>query len=190
MTALEKIPTGIRRSRRNLIKMGTWHWSAVLADRRTSGECRPRGRNRMKRTLVFIIGVTSLTLLLLLHQPVVAAFSGFEGLGGTFVSDPRCTFRTTGEVICAVLGTDQDLYVTRTVNSGTTWSSFLRLGGTVVGDPSCTSGVGREVICPVIGTDQGLYVTRTIDSGSTWSGFLAVGGTIVRNPSCTDDSAG
>jgi hypothetical protein len=48
----------------------------------------------MKRTLVFMIGVTSLTLSLLLHQPAFAAFSGFEPLGGPFVSDPRCTFRT------------------------------------------------------------------------------------------------
>src|SRR6516225_902043 len=171
MTALEKIPTGIRRSRRNLIKMGTWHWSAVLADRRTSGECRPRGRNRMKRTLVFIIGVTSLTLLLLLHQPVVAAFSGFEGLGGTFVSDPRCTFRTTGEVICAVLGTDQDLYVTRTVNSGVTWSGFVALDGRIVRNPSCTDDSGGSVICAVIGTDSAVYISRT-STGTTWSSFL------------------
>ena len=94
MTASEKIPTGTRRSDRNLIKMGEVAGSAVLAGRRKSGECRLRKRDRMKRTLVFMIGVTSLTLSLLLHQPAFAAFSGFEPLGGPFVSDPRCTFRT------------------------------------------------------------------------------------------------
>src|SRR5919201_340061 len=81
------------------------------------------GRHRMKSTLVFIIGVTSLTLSLL-HQPAFAVFSGFQPLGGTIVSDPRCTFRTTSEVICAVLGTDQALYVDRTTNGGTTWGGF------------------------------------------------------------------
>jgi hypothetical protein len=153
----------------------------------------------MKRTLLFMIGVTSLTLSLL-HQPAFAAFSSFERLGALYYSNPSCTSRVVDEVICAVVGSDKALYVNRTVDGGITWNGlptpcsrpdcFQYLDGIIVGNPSCTGDNNRSVICAVLGADQGLYVRSTSD-GTNWSGFQSLGEMIFSSdPSCTSRVAG
>jgi hypothetical protein len=95
-----------------------------------------------------------------------------------------------GEVVCAVVSTDQALYVTRTVNSGVTWSEFLSLGGLYVRNPTCTDDSARSVICALLSTNHALYVNRTVDAGVTWGGFQDLSGVITGNASCTSDDAG
>ena len=146
----------------------------------------------MKRTFVLMVAAILFTLSLL-HQPAYAAFSGYVGLGGIIQSDPRCTSRMMGEVICAVLGVNQGLFVNRTVNSGSTWSGYVALGGTFVRNPSCTDDNAGTVICAAVDTNNALNINRT-GNGSAWSGFLPLpvpgGVSFSSEPSCANRGTG
>ena len=63
----------------------------------------------MKRKFTILAGTTSV-ILSLVSQPVLAAWSGPQAVGGVYSSNPSCTSLGTNQVICAALGTDNGLY--------------------------------------------------------------------------------
>ncbi|MCC5643506.1 hypothetical protein LC607_11225, partial [Nostoc sp. CHAB 5824] len=75
----------------------------------------------MKRKFTILAGTTSV-ILSLVSLPVLAVWSGIQGLGGTYTSDPSCASLGTNQVICAALGTDNALYVNRF--NGSSWTGI------------------------------------------------------------------
>ena len=92
----------------------------------------------MKRKFTILAGTTSV-ILSLVSQPALAVWSGPQGLGGTYVSNPSCASLGTNQVICAGLGTDNSLFVNAS-------------------DPSCARLGTSKVICAGLGTDNSLFV--------------------------------
>ena len=148
----------------------------------------------MKRRFPIVWCVAAI---ILSFKPPVAAWAGFQSLGGIIVDNPSCATADdgTGEVICAAKGTDNSLFGIRFFPTlGVT--GFQSLGGVIVGDPSCAAAGDRkgQVTCVAKGTDNSLFGIRFdpgFSSASSFStGFQSLGGVIVGDPSCATDNEG
>jgi hypothetical protein len=104
------------------------------------------------------------------------------------ISKPSCTAVGPGGALCAVLGTDSALYITRF--NDTVWNAFERLpAGIFSSAPSCTDYGTGQALCAVLGTDSALYITYL--TGAAWSAFERLeGGIFSSEPSSTEIKAG
>src|ERR1700739_3848107 len=103
----------------------------------------------MKSRFAILCG--TIAIILSLNRPI-AAWAAFQSLGGVIVDNPSCAPADdgTGDVTCAVKGTDNSLFGIR-FNGNSFTTGFQFLGGIIVGDPSCASpqdGTG-DVTCAV-----------------------------------------
>jgi hypothetical protein len=112
-----------------------------------------------------------------------------QSLGGLIANNnASCAapFDGTGQIICAVRGTDTALYAIRFNPRTGFMTSYQALGGRTVGDPSCASpnDASGQVICAVKGTDSALYGIAFNPQNGFKTGYQSLGGTIADNPSC------
>jgi hypothetical protein len=102
--------------------------------------------------------------------------SGWQGLGGAFLSSPTSAI-FGGQTYVFAVGLDQAVWY-RTPN--TEWAS---LGGTIVSDLGVTSD-GSSMYVTGIGTDNGIWAQRF--SGGAWQGWQGLGGDVISYPATTN----
>ena len=143
----------------------------------------------MEHRFVTLFGV-SLLMALILNQPA-PVWGQFQSLGGIIIDDPSCANANdaTGQVICAVKGTNSALFGIRFDPPGFS-TGFQSLGGIIIGNPSCASDGPGQVTCAVKGTNSALFGIRFNPSTNFSTGFESLGGVIIGNPSCASDGPG
>ena len=107
--------------------------------------------------LLFSVTIVTTTLL---NQPTVA-WGQFQPLGGFILGNPSCasTADGSGDVTCAVKGSNSALFGIRFNPSTGGTTGFQFLGGFILDDPSCASTGNSfgDVTCAVKGGGSDLF---------------------------------
>lgn len=117
-----------------------------------------------------------------------ATWSGLESQGPWLQtgSSPSCVSSGVGNVLCAVQGGDNAIYV-KTYASATGWSGYRAISpaGTTTSPMSVTVPPGGGTVRAFYrGNDGALWFYTSADNAATWTGPTTLGGGIVGAPGC------
>ncbi len=126
---------------------------------------RPTSCNYWKTTgevACFLIGTDS--------QPYVSTFNGgtwsatnwtgYGGLGGQSNDVPSCTTQATGDMVCGLMGIqDNEFFSNVYTASSSSWSGWNLVGGKGIGSPSCVPFETGKAMCVVKGLNNAFTST-------------------------------
>src|SRR5579859_5184862 len=106
----------------------------------------------------FVVGVTSIGVFGSRFNGgawTAADWTTYSDIGGYVTANANCTTQSAGELVCGVIGAEDNAFYSNVYN-GSSWSGWGKVGGLGINSPACAPLGTGQVVCVVLGINNKL----------------------------------